>query len=430
MKKTLLTLIFVCSAAILFAQQHEYKREINKDFSVRTDSKLSISNIYGNVNIVEGSENKIVFKIEIKGTGKNAEIAKNYAEGVNVDFKFNNNHVSAKTNLPNNIRCENCGISIDYAVVVPRSATMDFDIRYGDLTLNNTSKPLTVEILYGDIKANIIADANINARYGDIEFEKCNNLNAILLYGDLTATTISKAVIDTKYGNVKFSACGDTKITSLYGNIKADITENTTIDVKYANVEIGKCGDLKFNSLYADFKSNSVSDANIDIGYANVEIGTCKNLLLKSLYTKFKLGEILSIKADSRYDDFNIKTINDFTIETIYTDIIIDKLNNSFIASDFKYGDLTIKNIANNFSKIITDNGLYSTFKLGLNEQHNFKANISGGDYGYIDAGKIKFNNVTVNKEKNTIVGTVGKSENPKAEVKISANYGNIVLNK
>ncbi|MDR2065237.1 MAG: hypothetical protein LBP85_05985 [Prevotellaceae bacterium] len=429
MKKTLLTLIFVFSAAILFAQKEEYRREINKDFSVQANPKLSISNIYGNINIVEGSENKIVFKIEITGKGKNAEIAKEYAEGVNVDFTSGNNHVSAKTNLPN-MKCQNCGISIDYVVVVPRSAIMDFNIKYGNLMLNDTPKPLTVEILYGNIKANILEDANIDAKYGNVKFEKCNNLTAVLLYGNLDATAIAKAVIDTKYGNITFGKCGDTKIISLYSDIKADVTANTTIDVKYAQVAIGKCGDLKLKSLYADFKSNSVSDADIDIGYADVEIETCKDLVLKSLYTKFKLADISSIKANSRYDKFVIKTINSFNITALYTGIIIDRLNNSFVADDFKYGDLTVKDIDKDFSKITADSGLYSNFRLGLTEQHNFKVNVSAGNYGNIDAGKIKFNNLTVSKEKNTIVGVGGKLDSPKAEVKISANYGHIIFDK
>ncbi|MDR2126854.1 MAG: hypothetical protein LBP63_08505 [Prevotellaceae bacterium] len=429
MNKTLLTLILVFSTAILFAQKEEYRREINKDFSVSANAQLSISNIFGNVNIVEGSEGKIVFKIEIKGKGKNVEIAKEYAEGVNVDFTSDGNHVSAKTNLPK-INCSNCGISIDYVVIVPLSATMDFDIKYGNLTLKDTPKPLTVKIMYGDIKANIIADANLNVQYGDVKFEKCNKLTASVMYGDFTSTSISEADIDTKYGSVTFSTCGLTKINSIYSDIKADVTGNTNIDVKYGDVAIGKCSNLKFKSLYADLKSNSIADADINIGYADVTIGACKDLLLKSLYTKFKIGEIASIKANSQYDDFKITTITDFTITTIYTDISIDNLNRSFAASKFTYGDLTIKNIAKDFSKITADNGMYSHFKLGLTEQHEFKANISAGEYGDIDAGKIKFNNVTVSKTKNTIVGVAGKSANPKAEVKISASYGDIIFNK
>ncbi|MDR2652488.1 MAG: hypothetical protein LBC68_09290 [Prevotellaceae bacterium] len=393
MKKTFLTLILVFSAAILFAQKAEYKREITKDFSVQTNAKLSISNIYGNVNIVEGSEGKIAFKIEITGKGKNAETAREYADGVNVDFTSTSNHISAKTELPK-MNCNNCGISIDYVVIVPRSTTMDFNMRYGNLTLNDTPKPLKVEILYGNLKAANIADANINARYGNVEFEKCSILNLVALYGDLNATTIEKTNIDTRYGKVIFSTCGEIKINSLYSDIKADVTANTTIDVKYASVEIG----------------------------------TCKDLSLKSMYTDFKFGEILSINAESRYDKFNIKTINDFTITTIYTDIKIDKLNNSFSASKFTYGDLTITNIDKSFSKIKVDNGMYSDFKLGLNEQHNFKANLNAGEYGEIKPGKITFNNVTLSKKDNAIVGTAGKSDNPKAEVSISANYGNIIF--
>ncbi|MDR1346941.1 MAG: hypothetical protein LBJ63_00705 [Prevotellaceae bacterium] len=427
MKKTLLTLILVFSAIILFAQKEEYKREINKEFSVSANSQLAISNIYGNVNIIESNEGKIAFKIEITGKGTDAETAKKYAEGVDVDFTSNNNNVSAKTSLPK-ISCSNCGISIDYVVIVPRSATMDFNLKYGNLTLNDTPKPLKVEILYGNFKANNITDANIKSQYGNVKFEKCNDLNANLLYSDLNVTTMSKADIDTKYGNIVLGTCGDIRINSDYTDIKADVAANTVIDVKYANVAIGKCKDIKINSRYADFKSNSVSDANIDIQYASVEIGTCKDLLLKSMYTDFKFGEISSIKANSQYDGFNIKTINDFTITTIYTDIKIDKLNNSFTASKFTYGDLTVTNIDKSFSKIKVDNGMYSDFKLGLNEQHNFKANLNAGEYGEMKSGKITFNNVTLSKNRNAIVGTAGKSDNPKAEVSISANYGNIIF--
>ncbi|MDR1552192.1 MAG: hypothetical protein LBS69_01855 [Prevotellaceae bacterium] len=427
MKKTLLTLILVFAAAILFAQKAEYKREISKDFSVQTDAKLSIHNIYGNVNIVEGNEGKIAFKIEITCKGENSEIARSCAEGISVDFTSSNNQVSAKTKFPQ-IKYVNINMQVNYTVVVPRSATMDFNIKYGNLTLKDTPKPLTVDISYGGIKANIISNANIKSQYGNVKLEKCNELTANLSYSDFNVTAMSKANIDTKYGDIVFGTCGDIKINSLYSDIKADVTANTVIDVKYAGVAIGKCKDVKFNSLYADFKSNSVSDANIDIQYADVEIGVCKDLLLKTRYTDFKFGEISSIKADSQYDDFKIKTINDFTITTLYTDITIDKLNNSFAASKFLYGSLTITNIDKGFSKIKIDNGMYSNFKLGLNEQHNFKANLNAGEYGDINSGKITLSNVTLSKKSNAIVGTAGKSDNPKAEVSISANYGDIIF--
>ncbi|MDR1199671.1 MAG: hypothetical protein LBK94_11800 [Prevotellaceae bacterium] len=357
MKKTLLTLIFVFLAIILFAKREEYRREINREFNVSANSQLSISNIYGNVNIIEGNEGKIVFKIEIKGEGKNAETAKEYAEGVNVDFTSNSNHVSAKTSLPK-ISCSNCGISIDYVVVVPRSATMDFNLKYGNLTLNDTPKPLTIAIMYGNVKANILENAKLDAKYGDVKFEKCDKLNLAIKYGDLNAT--------------------------------------------------------------------SINQADIDIAYGKIILGKCKDLLLKSRYTKLQFEEIASIKADSQYDKFTVKTVNEFTIATNYTTIAIDRLNGSFTANRFGYGNLTITDIANDFSKITIDNGAYSSIRLGLTEQHNAKANISAGKYGSIRSGKIKLNNVVLSDAKNSLVGNIGKSENPKSEVTISANYGNI----
>jgi hypothetical protein len=427
MKKTLLTLIFVLSTVILFAQKEEYKREINKEFSVKENSKLSISNTFGNVNIIESNEGKIVFKIEITTKHKNAETAREYAERINVDFTSKDNRVSAKTVFSEK-KYTNASITVNYVVMVPSSTTMDFNIEFGDLVLHDTPKPLNVDIQHGDIKAHNIADANINTQYGNVKFEKCKKLNLTAAYSDLEATTMEEANIDTQYGEVIFGKCGDAKIVSRYSDIKADVTANTIIDINYADVSIDKCNNLIFKSRYADLKSIEVLNAIIDIQYADVEIGKCKDLDLVSRYADFQIGESNSVKADSQYGDFKIKSVNDFAIASFYTDIIIDVLNNSFAASKVGYGDLKITNISKNFSKIAIDKGLYSDIKLGLTEQHSFKANISVGEDGSFRPGKITFNNVVWPNKNNVIVGTAGKSDNPKAEVIISATYGDVVF--
>ncbi|MDR3286427.1 MAG: hypothetical protein LBT27_03180, partial [Prevotellaceae bacterium] len=325
MKKLLLTLTIVFAANSMFAKQEEYKREVNKEFTVSANAYLSIINKYGDVNIVEGNEGKITFKIEITGKGK-IDVARDYAEGVDIDFTSSSNHISAKTTIPN-MNCSNCGITINYVVVVPRSTTMDFDVKYGNIILNDTPKPLNVIIKYGNINANTISDAKIDIGYGKVNIDKCKDLNLI---------------------------------------------------IKYSNLKINKVDNLK----------------------------------LESKYSKFTIDEINSIKSDSKYDDFRIGTITDFNIATGYADVIIDKLNNSFVANEFRYCKLRIDNIADNFSKIIID-AAYTNVKLGLNQNHSFKATLDA-EYGEIKSGKIMFNNVLLSK-KNTIVGNAGKSSNPTA---------------
>jgi hypothetical protein len=342
MKKLFLSLVITLAAATLWAKQEEFKRKINKDFAVSANASLSISNKYGNVNIIEGNEGKIVFKIEITGKGKNAEIAKQYAENVTVDFNASDSRVTAQTNIPS-MKCSNCGITVNYAVIVPRSVSMNFDLKYGNLTLNNTPKPLAVSIKYGNINANEISDAKI----------------------------------DINYGNVKLSKCKKLLLNSAYGNFSSDYTGDVTVDMKYGN-----------------FDSDYIENATVDIKYGNFKTATAK-----------------SVKIESRY-----------------TNVRVNYLENSIVAN-LSYGELKINDIATGFSNI-TATGKYTNFILGLNDKHNFKAELSTS-YGNIMSSGIKFNN---NKEiasesKHELTGIAGTSSNPKAEVKISASYGNISFN-
>ncbi|MDR1984032.1 MAG: DUF4097 domain-containing protein [Prevotellaceae bacterium] len=425
MKKTLFTLILVFSATILFAKQEEYKREINKEFTVSANAYLTIANIYGNVNIIEGNEGKIVFKIEITGTGKNEATAKEYAEGVDINFTASGNNVSAKTKIPN-MKCNNCGITVNYVVIVPASTTMDFDLKYGDLSLGNTPKPLNVTSMYGNVKANTISDATIDIKYGDVKLDKCGNLKVKSMYGDFKSGIIKDAVVNTHYGKFEFDEGQDIKIISLYSDVKGNTMNDLTLNIQYANTTIGKCDNMSINSLYGDIKVTTAKDASIKIQYAKAEIGKCNDLSLQSMYVSYKIGNVTSIKAQSQYDKFKINTIDIFSITAIYTDIIIDNLNKSFVADKFQYCDLSIANISTDFSKI-ESTGMYSELKLGLTEKHNFKAALSA-EYGTIKTGNIVFNNVTPSAKEKTIKGTAGKQSNPAAEVNISAKYGNIIF--
>ena len=226
MKKLLLSLIITLAATTIWAKQEKFTREINKDFSVSANAFLQITNKYGNVNIIEGNEGKIVFKIEIKGKGSTEEIAKQYAEKVNIDFSASNNRVTATTHIPN-MNCSNCGVTVDYVVSVPRSTTMDFDLKYGNLNMNDTPKPLTVSIKYGNINAKAIADANIDIKYGNVDFTTCKDLKLNAAYGNFESNEIDNAKIDIKYGNVNVDKIKDLAVNSQYSNVNTKNLENS-----------------------------------------------------------------------------------------------------------------------------------------------------------------------------------------------------------
>ena len=176
MKKILFILAITLLATETFAARKEYKREIVKDFSVGDNPVLSIENKYGNIRIIEGTNRKITFKIEIRGEGRTEEAARKYAESVSVDFSHSGNRVSARTKFEP-INCNNCGRSVHYTVTAPKSVIPMLENKYGNIYLDNLTQPLTVELKYGNLFANAVHKATIDIGYGNVTMNKCNNLS-------------------------------------------------------------------------------------------------------------------------------------------------------------------------------------------------------------------------------------------------------------
>jgi hypothetical protein len=323
MKKIILALLLpVLTVAFATAADKEHKREITKEFSVSSSPGLKIMNKYGNIRVIEGKENSITFKIEIIGKGNTEQLAKEYAETVSIDFSQNGNIVTAETKLKS-INCNNCGRSINYTVIAPKSVSVDLENKYGNIYLEDVKTSAKIELQYGNLQANSLAETKLEIKYGKVD----------------------------------------------------------------------------------------------------VKSGT--ELMLDSKYSEIKFGRLETMKADSKYDKFNIGTISNLILETAYTDVKIDKLNQRFLADDFKYCKLNISEVATNFSEIKI-NAAYSGLNIGLTKNHSFKASLYTR-YGKIKANNITFNNVTLKKE-DTIVGTAGSNSNPSATVDISASYGDIVF--
>lgn len=301
----------------------EHKREIKREFAVSSSPILSISNEFGTIRIIEGSSDKIIFKITITGKGKDSDAAKKYAESVDVNFKQSSSNISAKT-IFEKIRCENnCGRNVDYEVTVPKNTKQVLENKFGDIKLNNTVEPLEIK--------------------------------------------------------------------------------------------------LEFGKLYA----NELSEADLSIQHGGGTINKCDKMKIKSRFSKYKFGEIGSMSGSISYDGIDVEALANGDIKSDFSNMDIENLKGSFHAKDFTYGSLKIANVSDNFSNIKV-NSSFSTVKVGLTKNHNFKTTLYSS-FGSIKTGSVVFYEKTLDK-KDVVVGIAGKIKEPSATVEISSSYGNIVF--
>lgn len=286
MRKIIFAILLSISFSMVHAEiQEEYKLEITKDFSVGAEPNLHISNKYGNIRIIEGVENKITFKIEITGKGKTREFAKAYAESVSIDFSESNNKVSAETILMS-ITCNDCGRTINYVVIAPKSVTLNLENKYGNIYLDNLIKPLNIDLKYGNLEANSVATAKIDLKYGQVAIQTCEQLNMDCQYSQTKLGKTETLIIDSKYDNISVESVSNFRLETGYTNVKiGKLRESFVCELKY--------GNLNISEVASDF-----SQIKVDAAYTNVKISFNEShnfkANLSTRYGEIRAGKLIS----------------------------------------------------------------------------------------------------------------------------------------
>ena len=228
----------------------EYKRYIAKEFAVGSLPTLSMTNTFGNINIIEGADDKIIFKITVTGKGKNKDAAKSHAESVEVDFKQSGNNISAKTVY--GVQCTNCARSVDYDVIVPKKTKQLLENKFGDISINNASEPVDINIEFGKLYANALSEAKIKIQHGGSTINRCEKLK-----------------INSGFSNHKLGEIGSLSGEVSHGGF--DIEEVGSIEVKssFSKVTIER---LKKSISTKGFSHGSLRIKNVDKDFSDIKI--------------------------------------------------------------------------------------------------------------------------------------------------------------
>jgi hypothetical protein len=272
MKRIIFTLLLSATLPALYATSKEYKREITKEFEVGSAPSLHISNKFGNIRIIEGTENKIMFKIEITGNGETETVARQNAESVTVDFSRQGDRISAETVLKS-INCSSCGRTIHYVVVAPASVTMNLENKYGNIHLDNAVKPLKVDLKYGNIQANSLTSAVIDLKYGAATIQTCEALKIDNMYSKLNIGKVQTLVVDSKYDDIRIGTVTNFRLSTAYSHVKIDRLEESLVaeNFNYCTLDIPEVATtfskIKIDAAYTQIKIalNKTHNYNADL---------------------------------------------------------------------------------------------------------------------------------------------------------------------
>ena len=286
MKRLIFTLLvsILASSTVAYGQrnQKEFRREVTKEFSTGANPTLQIENKYGHIRMVEGSDNKISFKIEIIGKGTTDALAKQYAEAVTIEFNQSGDKISAITVLES-LNCNNCGRTTNYTVVVPKGVTMILDNKYGNIYLDNSIKPLNVTLKYGNIEAGTLANVNLDIKYGNATINACEDFKIDCGYAKFKIGKADRINAESKYDDFQIGTVSDIQMDTKYTKVRIDKLNNSFI-----------CNDFKYCTLNISDISPQFSRIKVSSGYSNINLALNNRHSFKaSLSARYG-----SIKAD------------------------------------------------------------------------------------------------------------------------------------
>ncbi len=263
---------------------HTKEKTIKKEYTVKNNALLKVTNSYGNINIVTYSGTKTIIEVTIKTSSSKEEKATEKLNEITVEFSATPDLVTAKTMFKNNKSSSwwswgtnnNVTMEINYLIKLPITNSIDLNNDYGSINVDKLEGRAIINCDYGKITTKeLMGDDNylnfdytnnsyfeyiksgkINADYSDFTVAKSKNLDINADYTKSTVKIAENVTYNCDYGSLTVE-----NINNLTGNgdyltvIIGDVYRSIEIDADYGSIKIGRmttnAGNILINSNYA-----------------------------------------------------------------------------------------------------------------------------------------------------------------------------------
>lgn len=311
--------VFVQQIAIA---QESHNERIQKVFAVKKNVTVEITNKHGKVQISSWNKDSVQFQINFNATAKTVEKLDKLVESIDFDFTNSGSYVvattvygSASSLNADLIRIRNAvstggnnDVTINYKVKVPSYATLKISNKFGDIYIDERSRPTTIDLSHGDLKSTHFRE----------------NLDLKLSFGDADIQTVTSAQLNLNHSK----------------NFSLETSKQLSVTSKYSKMNLGDIGSLRLDSRKDEIHITKVNELSGKCTLPDLLIfELLKNLTLKSQH----IGSVTIEQIDHNFEFIDLKTN--------YTDINLNF--NSGAGYDF---NMTHKNV--DFDKPISSKGL------------------------------------------------------------------------
>lgn len=334
-----LLLCIILVQSTIYAQ-NERRKTISKQYKVSPNTRLDISNIYGNIDVKTWEKDQIKVDVTIITKGNRAE---EMIKKIHIEHDQSDSEISFETEINStNTHQGSCKIQVNYVVNMPIKNPLEIYNKYGHVFLDDFQGELDMTVRYGKLKANQLTSSH------------------------------------------------EKEITVAYGGLDIDELENGEINISYSQGEIEKSDNIDLNNRYSTMRFGTIKTLNTDMKYGKLFIYEKAHTVKGEIsYSRFSVAELLKkLNIEARYTNrFDVSEVSK-EFEKINITGSYSTLNLTFAKkADFnfeigtKYGGFN--NSISNRTNLIKDTqkGQYSHFegKVGKGNKGHVHINVNYG---------------------------------------------------
>lgn len=271
--------------------QNTTTKVIKKDFSVSANTRLELSNKYGNVDIVNTNDQHITIEVNVKVNVRDKDRATALLNSVEIRISQDGDVIKAETDLDDEFskmfrgfNSGDGGLEINYTVTMPKTLPVNVSNKYGNVFVDELSSTSVLDIRYGKLTANkILHDGKepltkIYLSYSDGTIQESRWLELDIKYSKITIASSKALALMSKYSKVYVTNGSSIVSESKYDTYEVGKLTNFITTAAYGHITIDELsGKLQLETKYTDVIVDKISS-----GFENIKI--------TNSYGTYKLG--------------------------------------------------------------------------------------------------------------------------------------------
>ena len=274
----LFVLTILISITHLFAQ--EETKSISKSFKINVDTKIEISNKYGNVIINRWDKNELELSVKIEARGKTTSKTQKILDEIEIDIsdRISSGSLSIETEI--GTINGNSSFSVHYEINMPNTNPLRLSNSFGNIYMGSYKGDLEVEVKYGQFQAEDLDNADIRIDFSNArcEIEALKSGSLDLRYSKLAIQDMGDVEISSQFSEMEIENAGAVKLDGRYGKFEIENIRSLSGEIQFAGLDVEHLEESMIletrhgNGINLEQVSNKFNKIDIDGQFSSIKI--------------------------------------------------------------------------------------------------------------------------------------------------------------